>query len=211
MRQFWTFLGLGLALLWVGGCATTEFKSTWKDPAAGTVDFRGKRVAAFVVTKSDAQRRSAEDALAQELAKRGVSAIPGYQIWPGPEPADKEVLRKALADQNIDGVVVMRVVDRRQEVNYVPGGPAYGSFYGYWDYGWSTVGNPGYLSTETILSVETLVYTVAGDERTGIPADKLLWGGVSETFDPGKFDKVVKEIVDKASDEMKKAGLIHTE
>jgi hypothetical protein len=206
MRRFSTALAMGLALVWLG-CSSTDFKSTWKDPAASRVALAGKRVATFAVTKDESRRRAGEDAMARSLAKRGVIAIPGYTI-PGGETKDKDVLRKRLHDAKIDGVVVMRVVDRRQEVNYVPGGPGYGSFYGYWDYGWSSVGSPGYLTTDTILSVETLVYSLGGDERQGVPADKMLWGGVSETFAPDKLDAVVEEIVNEATKEMQKAGLI---
>jgi hypothetical protein len=195
-----SILAIGLVAAGVG-CATTEFTSTWKDPAAQAVEFRGKRVAAFVVTKDEARRRAAEDALSRELAKRGVLAIPGYQLVATDRVMDKNAVQAILGANQVDGAVMMRVVDRRQEVNYVPGyapgGPGYGGFYGYWDYGWQSA---GYLETDTILSVETLVYSV--------PDQKLLWGGVSETFDPGKVDSVVKDIVDSAAKEMKKAGMI---
>ncbi len=191
---------LGVALAGVVGCSSTEFKSTWKDPQAQRIELQGKRVATFAVSKDEAQRRAAEDAMARELTERGVVAVPGYRLSPDGATADKQALRAKLRAANIDGAVVMRVVDRRQETSYVPGGPAYGSFYGYWDYGWSSVGAPGYLTTDTIVSIETLVYSVA--------QDKLMWGGVSETFDPGKTDKVVGEIIDKAAEEMRKAGLI---
>lgn len=200
MVRTWKLPLLGLALFWVGSCATTEFKSTWKDPEAGPVQLQGKRVATFVVTNNEALARSAEDAAARALAERGVQAIPGYKLIPAGQATDKEALQKKLSAEQVDGAVVMRVVDRRQEVNYVPTGPSYGSFYGYWDYGWSAVGSPGYMETDTIVSVETLVYSV--------PQNKLIWGGVSETFEPGKVDKVTKEIIDKAAKEMKKDGVI---
>jgi hypothetical protein len=191
---------VGMVLLGVGSCASTEFKSTWKDPEAGPVELQGKRVAAFAVTKDEAMARGAEDAMVSALAKQGVKGIPGYQLLSGDEATDKDKLKDKLREANVDGAVVMRVVGSRQEVNYVPTGPAYGSFYGYWDYGWSAVGSPGYLTTDRIVSVETLVYSV--------PKDKLIWAGVSETFEPGKVDKVTKEIVEKATKEMKKDGLI---
>jgi hypothetical protein len=191
---------VGMVLIGVGSCASTEFKSTWKDPEAGPVELQGKRLAAFAVTKDEAMARGAEDAMVSALAKQGVKVIPGYQLLPAGEAADKDKLRETLKAANVDGAVVMRVVGSRQEVNYVPTGPTYGSFYGYWDYGWSAVGSPGYLTTDRIVSVETLVYSV--------PRNKLIWAGVSETFEPDKVDRVTREIVDKATKEMKKDGLI---
>jgi len=192
---------LTLVTVSLGACATTEFKSVWKDPSVQHLEFQGKRVATFVVTKDVARRRAAEDALANELQKRGVRAAPGYQLIPDENLTNKEAIRQRLEAMGIEGAVVMRIVDRRQEVSYVPpSGPYYGSFYGYWDYGWAATASPGYMRSDTIVSVETLVYSV--------PQDKLLWGGVSETTDPGKLDKFVREVVDATAKEMKKAGLI---
>jgi hypothetical protein len=189
-----------LALV-MGACATTEFKSTWKDPSVSGLDIAGKRVVAFVVTKNETLRRSAEDALARELQRRGVQATAGYQVIPDENLQNQNSLRRRLRELGVDGAVIMRVIDRRQEVTYEPpAGPYYGSFYGYWDYGWAATAAPGYLRTDTIVSVETLLYSV--------PQDKLLWVGISETTDPSKLDSFIREIVDQAAKEMRKAGLI---
>jgi hypothetical protein len=183
-------------------CSTTSFKSTWRDPTAQPVALRGQKVAAFVMTPNESTRRAGEDVLARELSARGVVGVPGYQLV-GPQPAhDSEALRSKLEQAGMDGSVIMRIVDRRQEVNYVPGGPSYASMYGYWDYGWAMVGTPGYLQTDTIVSVETLVYSLR--------QDKLLWGGVSETTDPSNLDAFIKEVVQEAGKEIQKSGLIHS-
>ena len=194
-------LGIGLVLAGLAACASTEFTSTWKDPTAQPNELQGKRVAAFVMTPNETLRRSGEDALAAELTRRGLQALPGYRLVSTDQLKDTAQLRQRLTQQGIQAAVIMRVVDTRQEVNYVPGaGPYYGSFDGYWGYGWSAAYDPGYLTTDTVVSVETLVYSV--------PDGKLLWGGLSDTVDPDKMDKMFKEIVDKATGEMKKQGLI---
>jgi hypothetical protein len=204
MQKLWQPLVMGLALVGIGACATTEFKSTWKDPSAQLGELEGKRVAAFVVTPSAKRRRPAEDALAAELASRGVLAVPGYQLVPSGDLPGNDVVRDQLRELKVDGAVVMRVVERRRQTNYVPayvpGGPGYASYSGHADPGWIYATSPGYLATNDILSVETLVYSVT--------AGKLLWRGVSETFDPLRVDSVSRRMVDKAADEMKKAGLI---
>jgi hypothetical protein len=194
-------LGWAVALA-VGalGCSTTSFKSTWRNPTAGPITLQGQKVAALVMTSNETMRRDGEDALARELAARGVRGFPGYQLTGGKEVKDSEVLRKKLGEMGIDGAVVMRVIDTREEVNYIPGGPMYGSMWGYWDYGWAMMSSPGYLTTDTIVSVETLVYSLRDD--------KLLWGGVSQTIDPSNLDSFIKEIAKGASQEMKNAGVI---
>ena len=181
-------------------CSTTEFKSTWRDPTARPVALRAQPVAAFLITSNEATRRAGEDILARELSARGVKGIPGYQLTGEKPVRDSEALRRNLEKAGIAGTVIMRVVDRRLELDYVPGGYAYGSMWGYWDYGWGMMGSPGYMETDTIVSVETLVYS--------LPQDKLLWAGVSETTDPNNLDSFIKEIVKKAGEEMRKAGLV---
>jgi hypothetical protein len=181
-------------------CSTTEFKSTWRDPTAKPVALRAQPVAAFVITPNVATRRAGEDILARELSARGVRGIPGYQLTGDKPVRDSEALRRYLEKAGIEGTVIMRVVDRRVELDYVPGGWGYGSMYGYWEFGWGMMGRPGYLETDTVVSVETLVYS--------LPQDKLLWGGVSETTDPNNLDSFIKEVVSKAGEEFRKAGLV---
>jgi hypothetical protein len=182
------------------GCATTQFKSTWKDPTARPVTLHGQKVAAFVISPVESLRRASEDILARELTARGVQGIPGYQLTGAQPVRDSETLRRTLEQAGVEGSVIMRVVDRRQEINYVPGGPYYGSMWGYWDYGWGMAGSPGYFQTDTIVSIETLVYS--------IHQDKLLWGGVSETTNPSNLDAFIKEIVKVAGEEIRRAGLV---
>jgi len=56
------------------------------------------------------------------------------------------------------------------------------------------------LTEDTIVSVETLVYSVN--------QDKLVWAGMSETTNPSKVDAFIKELSTGAIKEMKKAGLL---
>ena len=60
--------------------------------------------------------------------------------------------------------------------------------------------SPGYLRTDTIVNVETLVYD--------LKADKLVWAGKSESTNPDRVDTLIKELVAAAAAEMKKQGLI---
>lgn len=183
------------------GCASTSFKSTWKDPSAAQEDLRSRRVAVLVVSPQEAIRRAGETAMAQELTKRGVQPILGFQILSSDDLSDRSKVVAKLRASGADAAVVMRMVDRRQEVSYVPGPSVYGpSFSGYWGYGWTAVSDPGYLRTDTVVSVETLVYSVT--------EDKLLWAGVSDTYNPRDVDKSIREVASKAAKEMKKAGLI---
>jgi len=56
------------------------------------------------------------------------------------------------------------------------------------------------IRTDTIVSVETLVYSLR--------QNKLVWAGQSQTTNPGKVDGFVREIATAAAQEMRKQGLI---
>ena len=58
------------------------------------------------------------------------------------------------------------------------GGPAYATFWGggYYGYGWGGVYSPGYITTDTIVSVEILVYS--------LKQDKLVWAAQSADDEP---------------------------
>ena len=200
-------IGRNLALaaaLGLGGCATTQFNSTWKAPDAQPVNLAGQKVAAVVLSKKEGVRRGAEDALAREITLQGAQGIAAYTIVPG-DVRDKDQAKALFEKAGIQGVVTMKAVGKDKELSYSPGmwtGPGYGSFWGggYWGYGWGGVYDPGYLTTNTIVTVETLVYS--------LKQDKLIWAGQSQTTNPEKADAFIKELTGAAAKEMRKAGLL---
>lgn len=191
------------ATLAATGCATTTFSSIWKAPDAPTVVLSGQKVAAVVMTPNNATRRAAEEALAREITKRGAEGVASYAFLSDQDLQDEASAKAGLQKAGVAGVVVMRVVSQNQSTTYTPSTWSrgyYPSFWGYWGYGWGAVYSPGYVRTDTLVSVETLVYSVG--------EDKLLWAGVSGTTNPSHVDAFVKEIVDEAAKEMRKSGLL---
>jgi len=187
-------------------CASTSFNSTWKNPAAEPGNFKGKKVVALIVSKEEGVRYGAEDALARELTARGMVGIPAYSLIPKELVQDKDKAKEFIEKAGVVGVVAMRVVGKDKEITSSPGGywggPAYATFWGagYYGYGWGGVYSPGYMQTDTIVIVETLVYS--------LPQNKLVWAGQSETTNPSKVGPFIQELVRKAAAEMQKQGLI---
>jgi hypothetical protein len=194
------------AAVTAAACASTSFRSSWKNPTAEAGNFKGQKVAALVVSKEEGVRYGAEDALARELTARGIVGIAAYTLIPKELIQDKEKAKEFLEKANVAGVVAMRVVGQDKEISSSPGGywggPAYATFWGagYYGWGWGGVYSPGYLQTDTIVIVETLVYS--------LPQNKLVWAGQSETTNPSKVGPFIKELTAKAAAEMKKQGLI---
>ena len=61
-------------------------------------------------------------------------------------------------------------------------------------------GDRAEISTDTVLRIETLVYSL---ER-----DTLLWAGTSRTVNPDKVSEFVPEVADTAAREMMKQGVL---
>lgn len=190
-------------------CSTTTFNSSWKAPDAQPINFAGQKVLGLVVSPNEGTRRAAEEALSRELTALGVQGVPGYTVLPTEvvQAKDREMGRSMVEKSGVVGVVAMRLVGKDKEITSTPGmwttAPYYGSFWGtggYYGWGWGAVYDPGYIRTDTILSVETLVYD--------LKQNKLVWAGQSATTNPSDADKFMRELVDEAAKEMKKQGLI---
>lgn len=194
-----------LSTVLVGCGGKTKFTSTWKNPEAQPTSWDNQKVAAFAMTFIKASRLGAEDALAQELTRRGAQGVPGYTIVPKEVEKDKEKAKQLLEKAGVTGAVVMRVVDSSKEIYQSTGsvqyvGSYYPSFWGYWGHGWGAVYQPGHTTTDTVVSIETLVYSV--------DRDQLLWAGVSSTTNPKNVPDFIRELCDLAGKEIRKAGLV---
>jgi hypothetical protein len=206
MHRFTTVPLALAATLAAAGCATTTFSSIWKAPDAPQIVLSGQKVAAVVMTPNNGARRAAEDALARELTKLGASGVASYTFLSDQDLKDEAAAKTHLQQAGVAGVVVMRVASQDQSVSYSPSTWSrgyYPSFGGYWGYGWGAVYSPGYIRTDTIVNVETLVYSLT--------SDKLLWAAVSGTTNPSQVDAFVTGIVDEAAKEMRKSGLLPTQ
>ena len=80
--------------------------------------------------------------------------------------------------------------------------PGYSSFWGpgLWGGGWGWGGGDGYLRTDTILVVETLVYS--------LPQNKLVWASQSQTLNPTQVGPFIHELSKTIGTEMEKQGLL---
>jgi len=195
---------LAAALLMLAACVgNTTFTSTWKAPDVEGVSPVGKTIAAVFVSRDESQRRAGEDALVAQINAHGGQGIPSYTILPTSAHLDADAARMRLKQAGANGVVVMRVVGKDQQITYTPGGPTpvyYGGFGPYWGYGWGMAYDPGYLRTDTVVSVETTVYS--------LDRDKLLWASQSRTTNPNDLPSLVNDVATATAQEMVRQGLL---
>ena len=191
------------AALGLGACASTTFTSTWKAPDAQRVNPSDKSVAALVITSDKKRQQDAEVYLSNDLTTRGARGVPAHQLIGYGHP-DVDYARAKFKEAGVEGVVVMRVVGHDQTVIGDPGGfsgEAYGSFGSYYSsYGVGVSYSTGSVQTDTVVSVETLVYSLS--------QDKLLWAGTSRTSNPQGVQSLINEVADAVASQMSKQGLI---
>jgi len=183
--------------------ADTKFTSSWHAPEAAGVSFAGKKVAALVISHDQNLRVASEEKLVAGLATRGITAVATYRMIPKEELENPERAKGWYERSGVEGVVALRPVSADRRVNYQPpmwSQPYYSTLWGYYGYGWTVVYDPGSVTVDTVLVVETMIYSV--------PQDKLLWGGVSETTNPKTAQAFIADLIKTAVKEMKKQKLI---
>jgi hypothetical protein len=194
-----TCLGALVSALLLGGCTSTTLRDTWSAPDVGRLDF--EKVLVVAAVKDEATRRSTEDRLVGLIKARGTEAVPSYTLL-GEEQLDQDRVKAKLRESACDGAVVMRLVNKEHEPTWMPGTPV-GPVTGFWGhYGtvWGGYYDPGYLTIDTVVSVETNVYSLADE--------KLVWSGVTETTNPEGAVGMVDEIAAAVVKDMEKKGLV---
>jgi hypothetical protein len=178
-------------------CSTTSttVEQTWTDPTAPRTTLR--RVAVLFVSRDGAIRRNAEDEMAREI--QGVNATPAYQVLKDEDTKDSAVAQAKLKAAGFDGVVAMRMIGKERTIDAAPVAP-YPGFGVYWGAAWPAAYDPAYLETDTIVRMETNAYSLS--------SDKLVWSGLSRTFDPQDARQLVDQVAQSAAKQMSHAGLV---
>jgi len=182
--------------------AAPKFTSAWKSPDAGSVSFAGKKVAALVIAQDDSLRVAGEEALVRELTARGLQSVATYRIAPKEELQSADRAKGWFEKANVEGVVAMRPVSADKRTTYNPGtwvNPYYSTLWGYYGYGWGSMYIPGSVQKDTVVVVETTIYSV--------PRNQLLWAAVSETRNPKDLRQFVEDLVKESVKELHKQGL----
>jgi hypothetical protein len=188
--QLAAFLVAGLG---IAACASTRIVESWKAPGAGPLRFQ--KVLAVAILKNQGLRQNAEDALKGNLQK--VQAVQSYTMFDLGDLANQEKAKERLKQEGFDGVVVLRLTQSRQELTWqsYPTAP-YNTFWGYYGTYYPAMD----MRVDTVVRVEINIYSLA--------EDKLVWAGVSETFNPTSSQGLISEIAAEAGKELRRQGLI---
>ena len=188
-------------VLFVGCVPSTKVVQSWREPSVTITEGAYNKVLVIGLIKDEATRRTAEDRMAAMMNDHGLVSY-GY-LGPDPEAINDQGMNGRMRADGIDGVLIMRLVDRSREQTIVPGTvyPAYyrspWSMYGY-SYGYYST--PGYVRVDVEYHVETNLYST---KREG-----LIWSSTTSTLNPGDLDGMVHDIMRVVYQRMKKDGFV---
>jgi hypothetical protein len=210
---------MSLAVLPLIGCSATTIQSSWTDPTFTQEPL--DRIAVVALFDTVAENRTFEQSAARELEKRGVNAIPSYTIVDDDRMYEEEELRAELADADVDGILIYRLIavdERNVYRNPTPYldlrgsgvwvDPYYWYYYPRWDYyshwrsTWDVTRSPGYWEPLAYVIVESSLY----DARR----DRLVWTAKSETMDGEQFEALAESVAAKVTDELVAMDVLRT-
>lgn len=184
MGRWMSRFAIGAAALVVAACASTTMKDSWVDPSVRAQPF-GK-VLVVAVGTDVTQQRIFEDIMAEKLRAVGVDGVPGYRFLPDGR-ASEDQMQGAVTRSGADGLMLVRSRGVRTETEVrttmVPGpmGPGWYGWYG----SWYAVPD---VYQYRIATIETSVFDAY--------SKKLVWTGVTETFDPRSFRQDAGRLAD---------------
>jgi hypothetical protein len=201
MRCSPTVFALAVALLTGSTACTapTHLTAVWRAPDLTSLRF--KKIFVAAQSRDQARRRAIETYLVGRIH----DATPSYTLLSEADARSPDRAKAIVATNGFDGAVVVRFVGTTQQTTYVPGaaywGPApYPSMWGYWGYGWGAVYEPGYLQSDTVVTLESNVYDVH--------REALVWSSRSDTISPGSIDELMRSVVDATVKEMKRQRVL---
>lgn len=197
---------LVLAALVTSSCASrNKVVTEWKDPAYSARS--GQKVVVMAVAENEISGRIWETEMAKQLTARGFNVIAGSSILgtTGARPDSAAVAAK-IAESGADLVMVTRMLAIDKETTYVPGatyvapGAYWNGYYGLYTHAYSALEAPGYIEQNTVVRLETSVFDV--------PTGKLVWGGLSESFNPSSTESLAENVTEKIVHRFEASGLI---
>jgi hypothetical protein len=196
-----------LAVLFVlSSCASSnQMTSEWRDP--GFSARAGQKIVVMAVAENELNGRIWETEMTKRFTAHGFQVLAGSTLLgiTGTRPDSAAVAQK-IADAGADLVLVTRVLAIDKESTYIPGktyaapGTYYGGYFGLFTHAYTEIVSPGYIQQDTIVRLESSLFDV--------PSGKLVWGGLSESFNPGSTSSLAESVTEKIVHHLERSGLI---
>lgn len=199
------FLSLTSTLL-LNACSSTKLIEEWSDP-----EYKGpalEKILIIGVIKNDAKRQRFEKEFSDLLTTSDRSAIASYTLLPDlKKSGTKEKVLEIIKQTGADGVMIVTTHGLMNQqrttpasLDYIPNsGMGYG-MHSYYGASYSTIYNPGFTVSDTLLRVDTKLFSAA--------TEKAIWTGKTESFNPESASEVINELETLLVREMRASGAI---
>ncbi|WP_295126135.1 hypothetical protein [uncultured Chitinophaga sp.] len=150
-----------------------------------------------------------ENEMVLALRAKGYNAVSAYQEY-GPQAfrnMNEQRAVRQIRERDIDQVMTIVMLDKSKEKQYVPGrvayapyGPYYGRWWGYYNWRFNNIYEPGYYTTNTKYFLESNLYDVKDK--------KMIYSAQSESFDPPSAARLAVTYSQKIVKDMEKQNLL---
>ena len=196
-----SYSALITAAVFLNACNTAKIQ-TWTDPA-----FDGRPLGKTMVLgigESNSRIRQYEDLFALRLFELGVPAGSLHATCKVPEKPDRAELEAMLKTNDVDSIIVTRILSETERNQLVSTGyystPIYSSYWGYYSYGYSISFHDAEISNFREFELETNLYDVE--------TEKLVWSGRSVVYDDRSDMKNMRQIIRTVILELRKNGFV---
>jgi hypothetical protein len=170
-------------------CTSTKIVSSWKQPDKHVHMDELNKVLTIALIENEDNRYKAEHQIVKHLDGKGFVSHE-YLDDNFNRKNETEIMNK-IRDDGFDGIVLMRLIDVDKERVYIPSETNnypeeyqnFGGFYKVQHYRYKTSGY--YITTKTYI-LETVVFSLKDN--------KVVWTGITETFEPSGIKKMANEI-----------------
>lgn len=184
-------------------CTSVKVQS-WTDP--GAVGRAMGKTMVVGISNREGVRRDYEEQFAASLSEAGVEAMTSVSVLPSTEKIAEEEFLALLGDQNVDSVILTRVVGKEDRLRYnapVDYPRPYYRHYGYYNYAYTRAYSPGYMTDYVETHLETNLYDV--------PTAKLVWSGQKSVSSETSATKNMRNVIKAVVSDLGKQGLLETE
>ncbi|HVU59035.1 MAG TPA: hypothetical protein VHD83_28430 [Puia sp.] len=199
-----TCIVLLASLLLLTACSNSKVTSSWKGPGSARLAPANKILVLGIIREKDIRlRMQMEGFLVDALKAKGYNAVSAYTLY-GPKMfSNKEegsVLGQ-LRNSGIDEVFTITLLDKARERNFQPASMyPYSPFWGYYNYWYGRVYDPGYISVDTHFLWESNLYDVG--------SKKLLYSVQSKSTNPSSAGSMGKDYSKAVVKNMIKQGVL---
>jgi hypothetical protein len=201
MKQLYYFVGI--TIFSILSCGTpTSLVETWtsEDYTKGGIE----KILVIGIHENQSVRNLFERTLQSKLSKRGIEVLRSLEKIPHDTLVTRDAYYKYFSDQNINAVVVSRVVNIKRLADFVEGDSyyvAHNSYHSMYDYyNLSYVQERGHFEFGNEVRIETNLFETK--EAT------LVWNCISDVFHTDNTEEVVAGLAGLISTELMKGGFL---